>query len=38
MVNEDDDIRNKVKETFGIKSDSLKSNYSEPETAPSQFL
>ena len=37
MVNEDDDIINKIKEAFGIKSDSLKSNYSEPETAPSQF-
>jgi hypothetical protein len=37
MVNEDDDIINKIKEAFGIKSDSLKSNNSESETRPSQF-
>ena len=34
LVNEDDDIVNKIKEAFGIKGDIKNSNFSEPETAP----
>lgn len=37
QVNEDDDIINKIKEAFGIKTDDKGSNYSEPETAPAPF-
>jgi hypothetical protein len=37
QVNEDDDIINKIKAAFGIKTDDKGSNYSEPETAPAPF-
>lgn len=37
QINEDDDIVNKIKEAFGIKTDAKNSNYSEPETTPAPF-